>query len=239
MDEAEILERLLYRDAMMLVVDKPAGIPVHPGSGGGETMQDHFTHLRFGLPNDPALAHRLDRETSGCLVLGRHRQALKRLGELFAKGMIKKTYWAVVEGSPQEPQGTIDIALGKASAAKNRWRMQPDPLGQNAVTQYRMLAKNDRYSWLELKPETGRTHQLRVHSAAMGFPILGDRAYGSQPSTSPLHLHAHAIEIPLYFKKPPIMVTANLPLHFSQTLEKEFQVQADDPHRFLISPQLS
>ncbi len=100
MTPEEMVSRLLYRDGLMLVIDKPAGFAVHRGPKGGESLEDYFDALRFGLPRSPALAHRLDRDTSGCLVLGRHRKALAQLGKLFKNGAIGKTYWAVVEGAP-------------------------------------------------------------------------------------------------------------------------------------------
>src|SRR6478609_6625880 len=111
MTAEEMLARLLYRDGLMLVIDKPAGLAVHRGSKGGAALEDHFDALRFGLPRAPALAHRLDRDTSGCLVLGRHRKALAALGRLFKQGKVGKTYWAVVEGGPSEDTGRIDISL--------------------------------------------------------------------------------------------------------------------------------
>src|SRR5690349_24886919 len=109
----EMVARLLYRDGLMLVIDKPPGIAVHRGPKGGESLEDHFGALRFGLPRAPALAHRLDRETSGCLVLGRHRKALETLGKLFKQSKIGKTYWALVQGGPSESEGRIDMPLGK------------------------------------------------------------------------------------------------------------------------------
>ena len=108
-----MVARLLYRDGLMLVIDKPAGFAVHRGPKGGESLEDHFDALRFGLPRAPALAHRLDRDTSGCLVLGRHRKALAELGRLFKNGRVGKTYWAVVEGGPAEDEGRIDLPLGR------------------------------------------------------------------------------------------------------------------------------
>ena len=108
-----MLARLLYRDGLMLVVDKPAGLPVHRGPKGGDALEDYFDALRFGLPRAPALAHRLDRDTTGCLVLGRHRKALALLGKLFKQGKVGKCYWAVVEGGPGSDEGRIDIALAK------------------------------------------------------------------------------------------------------------------------------
>src|SRR5207244_10756712 len=100
MTPEEIVARLIYRDGLMLVIDKPAGLAVHKGPKGGESLEDYFGALRFGLPRPPALAHRLDRDTSGCLVLGRHRKALAALGRLFKSGQVGKTYWALVAGRP-------------------------------------------------------------------------------------------------------------------------------------------
>jgi len=227
-------KRLLYRDGLMLVIDKPAGFAVHRGPKGGESLEDHFDALRFGLPRAPALAHRLDRDTSGCLVLGRHRKALAALGRLFKNGKIGKTYWAVVEGGPEADEGRIDIALGRRDETRGWW-MKPDPTGQPAVTTWKVLGrgfftsplegevgaegdgrgvkqqaltsplyplpqpspsrgegvrpphsdahKQQSFTWLALEPGTGRTHQLRVHCAEMGWPIVGDAIYGSAPRT--------------------------------------------------------
>src|SRR5262249_53223399 len=105
--------RVLYRDGLMLIVDKPAGLPVHRGPKGGVSLEDYFDALRFGLPRPPALAHRLDKDSSGCLVLGRHRKALAHLGLLFKHGKVGKTYWAVVEGGPDAEEGTVELSLGR------------------------------------------------------------------------------------------------------------------------------
>jgi len=218
MNENELLGRLLYRDALMLVIDKPAGIPVHKGTGGGENLEQHFDALRFGLPRIPSLAHRLDRDTSGCLVLGRHRQALARLGKLFEHNKIKKTYWAVVAGTPPEPQGIIDLPIAKQSDSGKRWWMKVEEGGLAAVTHYKLMGQANGLSWFELAPQTGRTHQLRVHLAAIGCPIVGDKIYG-QADPSGLQLHACAIEIPLYPKKDAIVVTAPVPPHMQNTLK--------------------
>jgi tRNA pseudouridine32 synthase/23S rRNA pseudouridine746 synthase len=126
LDADEMLARVLYRDGLMLVIDKPAGLPVHRGPKGGLSLEDHFDALRFGLPRAPALAHRLDKDTSGCLVLGRHRKALAHLGLLFKHGKVGKTYWAVVEGSPETDQGTVDLPLGRLNDVRGWW-MKPDP----------------------------------------------------------------------------------------------------------------
>lgn len=211
MTRIPITPRLLYRDALMLVLDKPAGLPVHPDRHGGPTIADGLDDLRFGLPRRPELAHRLDRDTSGCLVLGRHARALARLGKLFAEGAVAKRYWAIVAGGPMDEAGEIDLPMGRASADPAHWRMRVDPAGQTAKTRWRALGRADGRTWLELEPVTGRTHQLRVHCAASGWPILGDRLYGTAHRGAQLMLHAHSVTVPLYPKRPPIRVEAPPP----------------------------
>jgi RluA family pseudouridine synthase len=214
----DINSRLLYRDALMLVIDKPAGIPVHKGSGGGENLEQYFDELRFGLPRPPALAHRLDRDTSGCLVLGRNRHGLATLGKLFEQNKIAKTYWAVVKGTPKEQEGTIDAPLAKVSERRDRWQMKADASGMPSLTEYKVLGSNGAVSWIEFMPKTGRTHQLRVHACVIGCPIIGDKIYGEADEHG-LQLHARAIQIPLYAKKEPISVTAPVPSHMMPLLE--------------------
>ncbi|MBX6323956.1 MAG: RNA pseudouridine synthase [Rhodospirillaceae bacterium] len=203
----------------MIVIDKPPGLPVHAGPGGGPNLEQFFDALRFGLPRPPALAHRLDRDTSGCLVLGRHPKALRGLGRLCAEGRVEKTYWALGAGRPPQDEGRIDRPLAKIGGRAG-WRMRVDPAGQPAVTDYRVLAADDSVSWLELKPRTGRTHQIRVHCAALGCPVLGDDAYGTGAAAAagPLQLHARAVAVPLYPNRPPVAVEAPPPPHMVQAL---------------------
>ena len=219
MNPEEIVARLLYRDGLMLVIDKPAGFAVHKGPKGGESLEDYFGALRFGLPRAPALAHRLDRDTSGCLVLGRHRKALAELGRLFKAGKVGKTYWAVVEGTPPEDEGRIDLPLGRKDATRGWW-MKHDPQGQPAVTTWKVMGRAGPLTWLALEPLTGRTHQLRVHCAAKGWPIVGDNIYGTAPRTGgpALHLHSREIVVPLYKNREPIRVSAPVPLHMHERL---------------------
>ncbi len=223
MTPEETRARLLYRDGLMLVLDKPAGIAVHRGPKGGVSLEDDFDALRFGLPRKPALAHRLDRETSGCLVLGRHHKALEKLGLLFKQGKIAKTYWAVVEGGPEAADGLTDLPLGRLDKSRGWW-MKPDPAGSPAQTRWRVLGRGEwrgrPVAWLALVPLTGRTHQLRVHCAAQGWPILGDAVYGEAPRAGgpPLHLHARRIEIPIAKAKPPVVVEAPAPAHMREAL---------------------
>ena len=218
-----MVARILYRDGLMLVIDKPAGLPVHRGPKGAAAkaagipgaLQDHFDALRFGLPRPPELAHRLDRETAGCLVLGRHRKALATLGDLFKDGKVGKTYWAVVEGGPQDDEGTIDLPLGKRNQDRGWW-MKVDPAGQPSLTTWKVMGRavgTLPLTWLALEPVTGRTHQLRVHCQAKGWPILGDTIYGSGPRFGGpgLQLLSREIVVPLYKNKDPVRVTAPVP----------------------------
>ncbi|WP_018407528.1 RluA family pseudouridine synthase [Methylocystis rosea] len=217
----DLLSRLLHRDGLMLIIDKPAGVAVHRGPKGGPSLEDAFDQLRFGLPRPPALAHRLDKDTSGCLVLGRHRKALERLGRLFKSGRIGKTYWAVVEGAPASEEGEIDLPLGRLDATRGWW-MRPDPLGLPARTSWRVLggSPDNALTFIELTPHTGRTHQIRVHAQAMGWPILGDPIYGSgrREDSAPLHLHARAVSVPMQDGKPPVEAVAAPPAHMGKAL---------------------
>ncbi len=215
--EGQLTDRILYRDGLILVIDKPAGIAVHPGPGGGPNLESSFGELRFGLPHPPALAHRLDRDTSGCLVLGRHPKALRRLGALFASGKAEKVYWAVVEGRPPDTEGRIETGLRKLNRG-NGWRMIIDPGGQRAITDYRVCGAADGRAWLELRPRTGRTHQLRVHCAELGCPVVGDPVYGNVESREALMLYARSISLPLYPARPPLEIIAPVPPHMVAAL---------------------
>jgi tRNA pseudouridine32 synthase/23S rRNA pseudouridine746 synthase len=251
----EILARVLHRDGLMLVIDKPAGLPVHRGPKGGANLEASFEALKFGLPRPPVLAHRLDKDTSGCLVLGRHRKATASLGLLFKHSKISKTYWALVEGGPAEDEGIIDMPLGRRNAERGWWQ-KPDPEGQSAVTKWKVMGRAffapppcgegsgvgvsrtelvvypppqpspargegvPSLTWLALEPVTGRTHQLRVHSAEMGWPIVGDNIYGNGPRIGEprLHLHSRGIAIPISRNKEPVQVTAPAPEHMHERL---------------------
>ncbi len=212
----DIAARLLHRDGLMLIIDKPAGLAVHAGPKGGQVLEDLLGGLMFGLPDRPALAHRLDKDTSGCLVLGRHRRATADLGKLFSSGRVKKTYLAVLVGAPPADEGLIDAPLARRSHDRRSWWMKVDAEGQPSLTRYRVLARGGGTSVVELTPETGRTHQLRVHMAHLGCPIVGDGVYGGDRARGvdpSMHLHAYRIIVPLRANKPAIDVTAPIPAH--------------------------
>jgi tRNA pseudouridine32 synthase / 23S rRNA pseudouridine746 synthase len=208
-------ERLLHRDAAVLVLDKPAGLPVHPGPRGGPSVEDWLPALAFGKRRLPQPAHRLDADTAGCLVLGRTKPALAALGALFASGRAEKTYWAVVRGAPPRTEGEVAAPLGKRSTAREGWRMVVDPAGQAALTEWRTLGEVDGLCWLELRPRTGRTHQIRAHCAHLGCPVLGDGRYGGGGDGRAMHLLARAIALPL---EAPVAATAPPPPHMRDAL---------------------
>ena len=222
-----LLERILHRDGLMLIINKPAGLPVHAGPGGGDNLEKYFDALRFGLPRPPALAHRLDRDTSGCLVLGRHPKALRKLGKLFSEGKVEKTYWAVCQGALEKLSGTIEAPLKKQTRGKG-WRVEIANDGQAARTTYRVIASRDGLSFIEAKPKTGRTHQIRVHLASIGAPILGDPQYGDltpAERASPMMLHARRIIVPISKNKEPVTVEAEPPEAMKELLEQLLKAQ--------------
>jgi tRNA pseudouridine32 synthase/23S rRNA pseudouridine746 synthase len=177
MTPEELHARLLYRDGLMLVMDKPAGLPVHQGPKGGAAVDAYFDALRFGLPRDPALAHRLDKDTSGCLVLGRHRKALAALGKLFKEGKVGKLYWAVVEGGPEADEGRIDMPLSKLDATRGWW-MKPDPHGLPSATLWKVMGRGTAPQSLFTSPwrgEVDRAERDRVGVISSASPLTPPR----------------------------------------------------------------
>ncbi len=170
---------ILYEDAEALVIDKPAGLPLDRPRAGGESLDDHLEELKLGFQRPPAPVHRLDRDTSGCLLLARNPKALKRFARAFEERKVGKRYIGIVRGAPEGEEGTISLSLSKISSASEGWRMIPAKKGKPAVTHWRKLAEAGGLSLIEFRPETGRTHQIRIHAAAgLGLPLLGDPIYG-------------------------------------------------------------
>lgn len=211
---------MLYIDAHVIVLNKPAGLAVHRGPKTPYSLEDWLPLLTFGFQRLPQPVHRLDRDTSGCIVLGRHPKAIRQLGLLFAEKAIKKTYWAVVEGHLPSEEGVIEAPLRKISSKEAGWRMIAAADGDPAVTRYRVLGQSQRRSWLELTPETGRTHQLRVHCATLGHPIAGDMQYGEGvTSGASMLLHARQVELKLSETTRTITVTAPPPPGMADALK--------------------
>jgi tRNA pseudouridine32 synthase/23S rRNA pseudouridine746 synthase len=203
---------VLFIDGEAIVIDKPAGLAVHPGAKTPESLEDYLKHFRFGFHRPPAPVHRLDRDTSGCLLLARHPKAHRRFQQAFEAGQVVKTYLAVLDGVPEAAEGQIALALAKVSTRETGWRIVPDPEGKAAVTNWRRLVERDGRALVLLTPETGRTHQLRVHAASgLGLAIAGDPVYGA--GRGPMLLHALSLRIERD-GKPPIEASAPLPPTF-------------------------
>ena len=218
-------ERVLYQDASVIVLDKPHGLPVQGGPGIARNLDAMLDALRFEAEESPRLVHRLDRDTSGVLVLARSAAGAAALARAFRGRDVEKTYWAVLVGEPTPREGRIDLALARQAGPRGeRTQAVDDPKeGTRAITDFRTLdAAKRRAAWVELKPLTGRTHQLRVHCAeALGCPILGDGKYGGQAAhleelPGALHLHAHALRLP-HPEGGWLEVAAPLPPHMKET----------------------
>jgi tRNA pseudouridine32 synthase/23S rRNA pseudouridine746 synthase len=205
---------VLFIDAEAIVIDKPAGLAVHPGAKTPESLEDYLRHFRFGFQREPLAVHRLDRDTSGCLLLARNPKAHKRFQRAFEERQVEKSYLAILDGVPETREGTVDMPLGKTSTAAAGWRMVPDPAGRPAVSHWRVVAERDGRAMVLFTPETGRTHQLRVHaSQGIGIPICGDPVYGA--GRGRMLLHALSLRVGRG-AKPPVEARAPLPPTFGQ-----------------------
>lgn len=213
--EAELAARVLFIDAEAIVIDKPAGLPVDPPRAGGASIISRLDELKFGFERPPSPVHRLDRDTSGCLLLARHPKARARFGAEFESGEVGKTYLAVVEGE-LTGEGSIDLALAKTSSREQGWRMVADDMGKSARTRWRALQSRDGRTLVEFRPETGRTHQIRAHARyALDAPVVGDPVYGCASTGSGQGMLLHALRIVVQRRpKQPIDVTAPLPERF-------------------------
>ena len=205
-------DRVLHIDGEAIVIDKPAGLAVHPGARTRESLEDYLHHLRFGFRRLPQPVHRLDRDTSGCLLLARNPKAHKAFQRAFEEKRVEKAYVAVLDGVPEAESGTVDMALGKVSTAAEGWRMVPDATGKHAVTHWRVVTVLDGRALVLFTPETGRTHQIRIHAASgIGVPIAGDPVYGR--GRGAMLLHALSLKVQRT-NKPPVEATAPLPPTF-------------------------
>jgi tRNA pseudouridine32 synthase/23S rRNA pseudouridine746 synthase len=207
-------ERVLFVDAEALVIDKPAGLAVHPGPKTRESLERYLPDLRFGFQRPPAPVHRLDRDTSGCLLLSRNPKAHKRFALAFEENRVAKTYLAVVGGVPEDEEGRIDMPLAKVSTREAGWRIVPDVKGKTASTRWQKIAVAGGRALILFTPETGRTHQLRVHAAeGLGLAISGDPVYGT--GRGPMLLHARSLRVDRG-DKAPIEAVAPIPDTFRE-----------------------
>ena len=209
---------ILYEDGEALVINKPAGMPVDRPRRGGPCLEDHLEALKLGFQRAPVPVHRLDTDTSGCLLLARNPKALKRFNKCFEDRLVAKTYLGIIAGELSEAAGTkgrIEMSLSKISSAEKGWRMIPARKGKVAVTDWTLRDVKDGLALLEMRPETGRTHQLRVHTASgLGVALLGDPVYGEADARAPrTMLHASALTVTRPGKSD-IVATAPMPEDF-------------------------
>lgn len=189
-------DQVLFLDGEALIIDKPAGLPVDRPRDGAISLENHLSNLTFGFRRWPQAVHRLDRDTSGCLLLSRNPKAHARLQQAFEAGAVTKRYLAILDGVPEGEAGEIDLPLGKVSSAAQGWRMRHDPAGKAARTAWQVLKVQDGLALVEFRPATGRTHQIRVHALeGLGVPVLGDPTYGRAHKAG-MMLHAAALSVP-------------------------------------------
>lgn len=208
--------KILFEDGEALVIDKPSGIAVDRPRKGGLCLEDHLDRLKLGFQRPPVAVHRLDTDTSGCLLLARNPKALARFNKAFEDRLVGKTYLAILAGRPPGTDGTIELSLTKISSVEKGWRMIPAKKGKVAVSHWEMVDELGPHSLIRFRPETGRTHQLRVHAlAGLGAPLLGDPVYGAgnAPGANRTMLHAESLTV-TRTGKPAIEARAPLPRDF-------------------------
>ena len=226
-ESEEIQRMVIHRDDQVIALNKPPGLAVQGGTGTQHHVDGLLDALRFGYEERPRLVHRLDKDTSGLLLIARTGLAAKKLSESFRRRETEKLYWAIVVGVPAKAAGVIDLPLAKKTIGHAREMMQVDEQdGLRAITRFKVLDKALKHASLfALWPMTGRTHQLRVHCAEIGCPILGDGKYGGDASSfdtvadaGRLHLHARRLNLP-HPVRGELVLEAEPPPHFRRTVE--------------------
>jgi tRNA pseudouridine32 synthase/23S rRNA pseudouridine746 synthase len=216
---------ILFVDGEAIVIDKPAGLPVDAPRAGGSSIESRIEELSLGFKRPPVPMHRLDRDTSGCLLFARNPKARARFQQAFEGGAVSKSYLAVLDGEVEGDQGLIELPVAKVSSAAGGWRMVPNEAGKQATTRWRKLAEAEGQTLVEFRPTTGRTHQIRIHAArGLGAAIVGDPVY-SLPDDATLGdmtlpdsgmlLHAWRLVVPRDPKEA-IDVTAPVPDRFGR-----------------------
>ena len=215
--------KIVYEDADVLIVDKPAGLAVHPAPGHpSHTLVNAVLNYLPALAEDtdslrPGIVHRLDKDTSGLILVAKNRVAQANLAEQFKNRVVKKSYITLVKGKLTPEKGTIEAAIGRDP--RHRQRMAVVAKGREARTEYRVIKYHGNYTLLEIKPETGRTHQIRVHLAAIGFPVAGDATYGLKSPRFPRQfLHASCLGFHLPSSGEYVEFESGLPLDLIEVL---------------------
>lgn len=224
-DAAFIQSLVIYMDDDVIALNKPPGLAVQGGTKTTRHVDAMLDGLRFDARERPKLVHRLDRDTSGVLLLARGAKAAAMLGKAFQGRTVRKIYWALVAGVPAMKEGRIDLPLGKRAGPRGERMMADDDAGKSAVSLYSLVETAGRTaSWLALWPLTGRTHQLRVHCAIVEHPIVGDGKYGGEAAFLPgdgvarqLHLHARELRLPHPSGRGELHITADLPPHMAES----------------------
>ncbi|MBO6503178.1 MAG: RluA family pseudouridine synthase [Kordiimonadaceae bacterium] len=223
-DIKEVRSWVVYEDESVIAINKPAGLPTQGGTGQSRHVDGLLDALRGNTEHRPKLVHRLDKDTSGALLLGRTPKAAAMLAKAFQSRETDKRYWALVAGTPKERDGRISVRMDKV-AAKGHERMVVSADGKPSLTDYSVIeSAGQMASWLALKPHTGRTHQLRLHCAEMGHPIVGDGKYGGQAAfltgaiSRKLHLHSRFITFP-HPDGGMLTVTAPMPDHMTASFD--------------------
>lgn len=221
-------DRILFVDGEAIVIDKPEGLPVDSPRSGGDSIEARIDELKLGFKRPPVPMHRLDRDTSGCLLLARNPSARAHFQQAFETGAVRKSYLAVLDGVVEGDEGLIDLPVAKVSSARGGWRMVVDRSGKESATHWRKIAQADGQSLIEFQPLSGRTHQVRVHAArGLGAAIVGDPVYslpdnaelgGMVLPDSGMLLHAWRLIVPRG-PKPAIDVTAPVPDRFGRWLD--------------------
>lgn len=205
-------DRILFIDGDIIVIDKPAGLPVDEPRRGGDSIEGRIEELMLGFKREPTAMHRLDQDTSGALLFARNPRARAEVQQAFERGTIEKRYLAVLGGELEGEEGLIDLPLGKVSSAEAGWRMVGDPKGKPAQTRWRKVKAHEGRTLVEFRPLTGRTHQIRVHAReGLGSGIVGDQVYGFPGG--PMLLHAVGLVVPRA-KGEALTIEAPLPDHF-------------------------
>ena len=229
------LAMVIHRDDAALVINKPAGLATQGGTKTETHVDGLLDALCFGLDNRPKLVHRLDKDTSGALLLARTSRSAGHFAKAFSSRAARKVYWALVVGVPEIYDGFIDLAIGKQPGSGGEKMHVDEKEGQSARTRYRVVERaGNTCAWVELQPYTGRTHQLRVHMAAIGHPIVGDGKYGGKDAfltgtiSRKMHLHARRIRID-HPKGGQIDITAELPSHMQESFaDLGFEIELGD-----------
>ena len=220
----DISTRILFEDGEALVIDKPGGLPIEPPRKGGASLEDQMDALKLGFQREPVPVHRIDTDTSGCLLLARNPKALKRFAAAFEARQVEKVYIGLIAGELADAEGTIELSLSKISSASEGWKMIPARKGKPSITHWRRLAVVDGITAVEFRPLTVRTHQIRVHAASgLGHALLGDPVYGKADSrVGRTMLHARALSLPRDGKSP-ISALAPIPADF-----RRFEIAWDE-----------